>query len=100
MHELWANDLAPLIFVAFFGAVGTLLYPLMQGLRRRIEGDGGEDVKRLREEVDGLRAEVEHLRDAHSAGASHERLLDLEERLDFAERLIAGGRGEPLPGGH
>jgi hypothetical protein len=98
MHDLWANDLAPLIFVAFFGAVGTLLYPLMQGLRRRIEGDGGEDVKRLRAEVDALRAEVEQLHDSHAAGASHERLLDLEERLDFAERLIAGGR-EPLTGG-
>jgi hypothetical protein len=100
MDALWSSPLAPLVFVAFFGAVGTLLYPLMQGLRRRIEGDGGTDVSQLREEVDALRAEVAHLRATQAGGVPHERLVDLEERLDFAERLIASGRNEPLPGGH
>jgi len=100
MHDLWANDLAPLIFVAFFGAVGTLLYPLMQGLRRRIEGDGAGDVKQLREDVEALRAELERMREAQGRDGSHERLLDLEERLDFAERLLAGSRNEPLAGEH
>jgi hypothetical protein len=99
MHDLWSSPLAPLIFVALFGAVGTLLYPLMQGLRRRIEGDGG-DVSRLREDVDALRAEVAHLRESQAGGLSHERLIDLEERLDFAERLIASQRNEPMAGGH
>jgi len=98
MDDLWASPLAPLIFVAFFGAVGTLLYPVMQGLRRRIEGDGG-DVSQLRDEVDALRADLAQLRDAQAGSLSPGRLVDLEERLDFAERLLAAGRHDPA-GGH
>jgi hypothetical protein len=40
------------------------------------------------------------LRDTQLGGVSHERLVDLEKRLDVAERLIASGRNEPLAGGH
>lgn len=99
MDALWSSPIAPLVFVALFGAVGTLLYPLAQGLRRRIEGDGGADVSQLREDVEALRAEVAQLRATQAGGVPHERLVDLEERLDFAERLIASGRHEPRLGG-
>jgi hypothetical protein len=99
MHELWGSALAPLIFVAFFGTVGTLLFPVMQGLRRRIEGDGGPEVERLREDVRVLRAEVESLRASPVDDAVQERLLELEERVDFAERLVTRGGQVGSPGG-
>ena len=46
MHELWASDLAPLIFVALFAAMGWLGYPIAQAFRRRIEGKtaSAEDI--------------------------------------------------------
>ena len=98
MHELWGSPLAPLIFVAFFVSVGGLLLPVMRGLQRRIEGGGGADLERLREEVRLLQAEVAHLRSGAVDEAVHERLVDLEERVDFAERLLprrssAGSQG-------
>ncbi|MDH4349619.1 MAG: hypothetical protein OEW56_00535 [Gemmatimonadota bacterium] len=99
MHELWSSPLAPLIFVAFFVSVGGLLLPVMRGLQRRIEGGGGADLARLQEEVRLLQAEVAHLRSGAVDEAVHERLVDLEERVDFAERLLprrssAGSQGE------
>jgi hypothetical protein len=99
MDALWESALSPLIFVTLFAAVGVLLLPVMQGVRRRIEGDGGPDVQRLRDDVDALRAEVAALREAQAQEPSQARLLELEERLDFAERLIASGRTRPLAGG-
>jgi hypothetical protein len=93
MDALWESALSPLIFVTLFAAVGVLLLPVMQGLRRRIEGVGGRDVQRLQDDVDALRAEVAALREAQVRAPADERLLELEERLDFAERLIASGRG-------
>jgi cell division protein FtsB len=99
MHELWGSPLAPLIFVAFFGSVGVLLFPLMQGLRHRIEGNGGEAMERLRDEVHVLRAEVEHLRTGAMDEATRERLSELEERVDFAERLVTRGLPPGSQGG-
>lgn len=44
-------------------------------------------------EIDALRAEVQELREAVDAtGDLHERLVDLEERADFTERLLTQGR--------
>jgi len=54
---------------------------------------GGGDPRGLREEVRALRAEVERLREGGSDAALEGRLLELEERVDFAERLLA--RHEP-----
>jgi F0F1-type ATP synthase membrane subunit b/b' len=57
--------------------------PLGSALADRIRGVAAEDP--------GLVAEVEQLRS---------RLADVEERLDFAERLLAQAReAEQLPGG-
>ena len=87
MHELWGSDLAPLIFVAFFGAVSVFTWPIAQGIRRRLEGKANPDVARLADEIARLREEVSRIRDAE-ADAPH-RLTELEERVDFAERLLA-----------
>jgi hypothetical protein len=72
------------------GVIKVAHSPIGQALARRLHGKGGADPE-LREELLGLRdqvAELEH------------RLGESEERLDFAERMLAG-RHEPerLPGG-
>jgi len=83
-----------IIALAFFAACAVVLYPLMRAIGRRIEGRGAVDP--------ALRAEVEQLqaRLAEVEGLQH-RVIELEERLDFAERLLAQrreperlGRGE------
>ncbi len=68
------------IALVFFFAV-----PVRKALLRRLEGGAPQQDSHLLEEVDGLR----------------DRVGELEERLDFAERLIAQQRdtaGLP-PGG-
>lgn len=72
------------------GIIKVAHSPIGQAIARRLQGKGGADPE-LREELLGLRdrvAELEH------------RLTEGEERLDFAERILAE-RHEPerLPGG-
>jgi hypothetical protein len=74
-------------------AIGLLFGPIGQALARRLGGRGEPDesaaeIERVNErittEVDDLRA----------------RLADVEERLDFAERLLArGGQVDQIQGG-
>lgn len=82
------------IAVAFIAACAVVLFPLMRAIGRRIEGRGTADP--------ALRAEAEELRtrlvDVESL---QHRVMELEERVDFAERLLAQrreperlGRGE------
>ncbi len=89
MHEIWSGDLAPLIFVAAFGVAGWLGYPIVQALRRRIEGrdlsERDQALERLTAAVAGLRAQMD------LTAASGERLEELEQRLDFAERMLTSG---------
>ncbi len=87
MHELWASDLAPLIFVALFAAMAWLGYPIAQALRRRIEGKtaSAEEVVALREHMAELRDRLD------SATGFADRLMELEERVDFAERVLTRG---------
>jgi hypothetical protein len=66
-------------------AVTIVLWPIMRALARRLEGRGAVDAS--------LRADVEQLR--HRLGevdGLHGRIADLEERLDFTERLLAQSR--------
>jgi hypothetical protein len=79
------NGLEPLIPIAlFFSIAGVAIMrgPLGRGLADRLSGRAAE------RELSGpddrtLRAEVEELRF---------RLHDVEERLDFAERMLTRGR--------
>lgn len=74
-------------------AIGLLFGPIGQALARRLGGraepdESAAEIERVNErittEVDDLRA----------------RLADVEERLDFAERLLArGGQVDQIPGG-
>jgi len=84
------GDLAPVIatsiFFISFASVLILRGPLGRALARRIEGTAAPG------NLEGRVAELERQAD---------RVHELEERLDFAERLLAQGRqdAERLPGG-
>ncbi len=76
----------------------VLGYPLVKAVVSRIERKG---PGRLAAGDDGLRAEVEELRARLDAIEQVEhRLTDVEERLDFTERVLTHHRQERLPGGH
>ena len=80
------NDGGPptvlLIVIAALTAITIILWPIMRAFGRRLEGKGNVDS--------ALRAEVEQLHtrlaDMDSLQA---RVLELEERVDFTERLLA-----------
>jgi Tfp pilus assembly protein PilO len=79
------GDAAPVIVLIVLGALlatTIILWPIMRALGRRMEGARGTDPA-LRAEIQQLRDQVTHV-DSMQA-----RLNELEERLDFAERLLA-----------
>ena len=87
-----AGELA--MFVAIGASAVALLFgPVGSALGRRLAGrhesdDSSAQVEEMRAQVT---AEVDDLRN---------RLVEVEERLDFAERLLAhGGPANQLPGG-
>lgn len=66
-----------------------LMQPVMKALGKRLEGPGADSG-----ELEALRSELADLR------ALPERVQELEERLDFAERMLAQQREhDRLPGG-
>ncbi|MBI3983487.1 MAG: hypothetical protein HY337_11290 [Gemmatimonadetes bacterium] len=72
-------------------AVGVILgLPLIKAIVRRIEGrptaPGSEEVQALRAEVAELRRRLESAEDVAN------RVAELEERADFAERLLTQQR--------
>jgi len=83
------------VALVVFGSVGSIGGILARGFARRIGGGGSSrEVDALRDEVAQLRAEVDDL---------HARVGDVNEiqnRLDFAERVIGQLKGKgALPGG-
>lgn len=82
-----------LIVIAVVAGCVAVLYPLMRALGRRIEGRTAAADSTLRGEVDQLQSRVGELE------ALHHRVMELEERVDFAERLLSQRReAERLPG--
>ena len=77
----------PVVFFVMIGLTVILRGPLGQAIADRIRhgASGTGSDRQLREEVDGLRLEMDELRG---------QLSDAHERLDFAERLLAR-RDEP-----
>lgn len=75
---------AVVVFVGAFSVVGTLA----RGVARRIAGGvaGTREVDALRDEVAELRADVEELRGRVAP------VDEIQNRLDFAERLLAQAR--------
>lgn len=80
------------------GVIGVPMFtiffipPVAKALARRIEGGAGPDDATVAE-LDALRSEVDELRRLAP------RLMELEERLDFAERLLANPPEPSLPRG-
>jgi hypothetical protein len=86
-----APALVMIVFLAL-AATTVILWPIMRAFGRRLEGKGHADAA-LRAEVEQLQqrlGDVDHL---------HQRVSELEERLDFAERMLARpGSPAALPG--
>jgi Tfp pilus assembly protein PilO len=77
-----------MIVLAALTASVIILWPLMRAFARRVEGKGGADT--------ALRAEVERLQaKSRETDLLHERVAELEERLDFTERLLAQSHEAP-----
>jgi Tfp pilus assembly protein PilO len=70
------------IVVAALAAAVIILWPLMRAFARRVEGKGMIDGT-LRAEVDQLQARLGEV------DTLHQRIAELEERVDFTERLLA-----------
>ena len=75
---------AVLITIVVMGTAILLLWPLIRAYARRLEGRGASTE--LQAEVEGLRSRVQQLEEGQG------RLMELEERLDFAERVLAQSR--------
>ncbi|MFN8645435.1 MAG: hypothetical protein U0104_01640 [Gemmatimonadales bacterium] len=93
------DDVAKILGILLaFGGAGTVSYALIRLVNvfsRRLERTSGPELQAIAAELEDLRA--------RAAGADdlQHRVAELEERLDFAERMLARQR-EPgaLPGGH
>ncbi len=80
----WEVLPAPVFVLIVLGVVAgavVILWPLVRAIARRIEGRGQDPA--VLEELDHLRTRVADL-EAHQG-----RMNELEERMDFAERLLA-----------
>jgi Tfp pilus assembly protein PilN len=74
-----------MIVLLVMTACTIVLWPLVRALARRLEGRGGQDA--------ALRGEVEHLQQRlGEVDQLQIRIADLEERLDFTERMLAQSR--------
>lgn len=83
---IWVSDGGPpaVVMIVLLALVATtvILWPIMRALARRLEGKGAANP--------ALHAEIEQLH--HRLGEVdllQQRVAELEERLDFAERLLA-----------
>jgi hypothetical protein len=70
-----------MVILAGLAAATLVLWPLVRALARRLEGKAAPSAALLAE-LDELRGRVQELE------GTQNRLLDLEERLDFTERIL------------
>jgi hypothetical protein len=75
---------AVLLLLVAAGLLVVILWPLLRAVGRRIEAGAG--TAEAAAELEGLRERVRVLEEAQP------RLAELEERVDFAERLLAQQR--------
>jgi Tfp pilus assembly protein PilO len=81
MSEWGAPVLVTIVALSLLAAT-IILWPVMRALGRRLESKGSADAA-LRAEVEQLQhrlGEVDHLQ---------QRVAELEERIDFTERMLA-----------
>ena len=82
-------QMVALIAIAAVAGVALVLYPIAKALARRLEGRNASPE--LMQQIDELRDRV------HDLESSQHRVAELEERLDFTERLLAQRRDIELP---
>ena len=75
---------AVLLGLGIVGIIAALLWPLIRAFARRLEG--GSLNAELLSDMDQLRERVRLLEEVQP------RVVELEERLEFAERLLAQSR--------
>ena len=79
------EDMAAVVLLLGVGLIlATLVWPLIKAFARRIEG--GAPGAEVQAELEGLRERVRQLEEMQP------RMLELEERVDFTERMVAKGR--------
>ena len=80
-------------YVAALGIIAgvLILWPIVRALARRIEGRGGNEE--LRAEIDSLHQRVADLE------AVEQRMHELENRIEFSERLLTQHRESALERG-
>jgi hypothetical protein len=71
-------------------AATVILWPVMRALARRLEGKSTDSA--LREEVERLHQRLEEMEPLQG------RMAELEERVDFTERILVRGQESPEPG--
>jgi hypothetical protein len=71
-------------------AVTVILWPVMRALARRLEGKSVDPA--LRDEVERLQHRLEEM------DVLQGRVAELEERVDFTERMLVRGQESPEPG--
>ena len=79
-----------LIFFAMVAGAVIILWPLMRALGRRLEGRGSDPA--VRAEIDDLRSRMLDVE------GQQVRIAELEERVDFAERMLAQSHERPRIG--
>jgi hypothetical protein len=70
-----------LIVIAALTAAVIILWPIMRAFGRRLEGKAGDPT--LKADVDQLQVRVSEMENLQG------RVAELEERVDFTERLLA-----------
>jgi hypothetical protein len=89
--ELFANYIVPLIGILGVGGMMLLALKMVLNYRMARLGSGvGKDAERVNELVEHMREQLEQNR---------AEMVELHERVDFAERMLAKSRGEELPPG-
>lgn len=90
--EAWPPEVLLMVILAGLAVSTLLLWPLVRALARRLEG--GASAK-LQAELDDLRARLDAMEQrALTSGeydAAQQRLYELEERLEFTERILTEG---------
>jgi hypothetical protein len=81
-----------LIVLGFFAACTVILYPLMRAVARRLEGKN-EVNPALQADLDQMRQRLNEVE------AMQHRVFELEERVDFAERMLSQRREPERLGG-
>ncbi len=77
-----------LIPIGMLAVFSSMMYPLIRAWARRIEAKGAGNIDAA--QLDELRDELRHLHERLDAMEMEDpRVTELEERLDFAERVLA-----------